>query len=63
MRLKENSLVILAPPCSSWVFMSRSTSGRSIDNPLGDPNRKFVAQGNEIISRPRVQVSVLECWC
>ena len=60
MRLKENSLVILAPPCSSWVFMSRSTSGRSIDNPLGDPDRKLVAQGNEIISRPRVYMSV--CW-
>ena len=34
-RLVPGGLVVLAPPCSSWVFMNRATSGRSSQGILG----------------------------
>ena len=33
--LAPNSLVWLAPPCCSWIWMSRSIHGRSSSQPLG----------------------------
>jgi hypothetical protein len=34
-RLAPNSLVWLAPPCCSWIWISRSVHGRSSSEPLG----------------------------
>lgn len=45
-RLKRGAFAILATVCSSWVFLNRSTSGRSQWNPLGDRTRKFVEDAN-----------------
>ena len=40
-----------APPCGSWVFLNRCTSGRSAENPLGNMSRKYVRLNNMLVSR------------
>lgn len=40
-----------APTCSSFVFLSRSTSGRSQENPWGNPSNAFVHDGNRLLLR------------
>ena len=35
LRLREGSLIHCGPPCSSWVWINRGTSGRSTSNPEG----------------------------
>ena len=57
MRLKENSVVLLAPPCSSWVWMSRGRSKRSKYDPLGDVSRTFVADANKAVSRATIRAA------
>lgn len=37
--------------CSSWVVISRGTSGRSWIAPLGDTSQRFVREGNQMTSR------------
>lgn len=44
------SLIILAPPCSSWTRVSRGTTMRSRLNPTG-LDYTFVAEANLTISR------------
>ena len=34
--LRCQSIAWLAPPCGSWVWLSRSTTGRSAETPLGN---------------------------
>lgn len=34
------------PPCSSWVWINRGTSGRSLENVMGDLAQPSVRQGN-----------------
>ena len=40
-----------APVCSSWVYMSRSSTGRRSDNVLGDEDNRKVAYANAMVSR------------
>ena len=39
------------PPCSSWVFINRWTSGRTAQNPLGNEARRYVRDANTMTSR------------
>lgn len=50
-RLKTDALLFAAPVCSSWVWMSRSCTKRTPDNPLGDVSRPNVVAGNLQVSR------------
>jgi len=50
-RLRPNTLVWLAPVCSSWVWVNRHTSGRSKAIPTGNPAVPSVQQGNQMTSR------------
>ena len=44
--------VVLGPPCSSFVFLSRGTSKRYAWNKfMGDQSRQDVRDANEIVSR------------
>lgn len=51
-RLKPGGLLHCAPVCSSWVWISRGSSGRTWYQPLGDTSRKFVKDGNCMAARP-----------
>lgn len=46
LRLKRGAFALLATVCSTWVFINRATSGRSIWNPLGRQGVKCVDDAN-----------------
>ena len=58
MRCKSNALVHFAPPCSSWVFMSRGSTGRSKLNPGGRLQYQSVRDANTIIFRVAILMLV-----
>ncbi len=41
-------LIIIAAQCSSWVWISRSTMGRSRERPYGDLHWPQVVEGNTL---------------
>eukprot|EP00971_Amphidinium_carterae_P350023 6491348-Amphidinium_carterae.3 len=47
-RMPPRSLVFLGPPCSSFVWISRSIAQRTKFNPLGNEAVQFVRTGNRI---------------
>lgn len=49
--LRRNGLLFAAPVCSSWVWMSRGSTFRSKERPLGDERVECVQQGNLQVSR------------
>ena len=51
MRVKTTGMIMLGPQCSSWVWLSRSASRRSLANPYGDPSVASVAEGNVVNER------------
>ena len=51
LRLPPGGGVLMAPVCSSWVFMSRGSTGRCLSNPLGWQDRPSVKDGNLMVSR------------
>ena len=51
MGLAPDGFLWAAPPCSSWVWMARGSSGRSKEQPLGRQSHEKVRQANEQISR------------
>ena len=50
-RVKNNGIAWFAPVCSSWTYMSRGSTQRSLHNPLGDTAVSSVAQGNCMAAR------------
>jgi len=50
-RCLANTLIWMAPVCSSWVWVNRGTSLRNAAVPLGDPNNCGVKQGNEMVAK------------
>ena len=52
LRLRKDGLAWLAPPCSSWVSISRGSTHRSASEPLGKrPRSVKVIQNNRLVSR------------
>lgn len=51
LKLKKCAQSMLAPVCSSWTWMNRHTSGRSIERPLGRPHLKYIKDANTMVSR------------
>jgi len=50
-RMRTFGLTWWAPPCSNWVWMSRGTNKRSVDDPLGDREQQRVRWNNRLVSR------------
>ncbi|CAJ1372520.1 unnamed protein product [Effrenium voratum] len=65
-RLKPGrSGLLAAPVCSTWVYMSRGSTGRSLGNPGGDPRFPATNSGNVLCSRTLVLLwiaAALQCW-
>jgi len=51
MHIKRHGFLFLAPPCSTWVFLSTSSTGRRKHNAMGDKNNKNVKSQNRLVSR------------
>ena len=66
LRLKTNGFSSWGTVCSSWIWVCRSTSQRSKENPLGDVTKEFVRIGNQMVARMALLLLVLEargcCW-
>ncbi len=50
-RIRRTGISVLAPICSSFCWLYRYTSGRSLIEPLGNENRESVFNGNLMLSR------------
>ena len=59
LRTKQGGANVNGPVCSSWVFLSRSTTQRSLLCPLGNPRVRCVAQGNEMVARLMLFILVM----
>lgn len=57
-RIREHGILWASPVCSTWVWMSRGSTGRSAENPLGDITRSAVREGNLMVSRCASSVCV-----
>lgn len=55
--LKTQRAKLTAPVCSTWVFVSRGSTHRSKDNPLGDESNSKVSNANAMVVRV-----LLLCW-
>jgi hypothetical protein len=51
LKVRRTGIVVLAPVCSSFCWLNRSTSGRTLIDPLGDERVKSVKDGNLMVSR------------
>ncbi|CAK9060067.1 Putative rhamnose biosynthetic enzyme 1 [Durusdinium trenchii] len=64
-RLKVGSGSLMAPVCSSFVFVSRGSTKRSALSPEGDPSAPSVRDGNIILCRTLVLLYIcaaLRVW-
>ena len=61
MRLVRGGLAHWGTVCSSWVWISRSTTGRSAENIQGYRDRLPVSQGNRMVARMRLLLVLLSC--
>ena len=50
-RLRPNSLIHMAPVCSSWTWMNRGTNKRSRESPLGDTRLQYIREANVMVAR------------
>jgi len=57
MKILDGGGTLAAPVCSSWTFMNRGTSKRSVDKPLGNTRLSYIQDANVMVSR----VCML-CW-
>lgn len=46
LKLKPKGLLVAGPPCGSWIWVNRSTSQRSQQNPFGNSKRGYVRDSN-----------------
>lgn len=51
MGLEPNGFLFAAPPCSSWIWISRGSSQRSEKQPLGNTGHEKVRGANEQVAR------------
>ena len=51
LRLKIGAVLWCGTPCSTWIFLSRGSTGRSTLNPLGRPLVQCVSDANILASR------------
>ncbi|CAK9064416.1 unnamed protein product [Durusdinium trenchii] len=51
LRLRPGSGKFTAPVCSSWVFLSRGSTGRTSERPLGRRELKSVEDANIMVAR------------
>ena len=67
MRCREGACLTAGIPCSSFIFMSLGSSGRTHDCPMGLESSEFVRLANNIVSRVSLLLIVAlvrsVCFC
>ena len=58
-RLRPGHFCMLAPVCSNWLWLVRSTSGRSHAFPLGNEYDPTVAWSNMMVARVALLLAIL----
>ena len=61
-RLLPGSIAPLGPVCSSWIFLSRSCSGRSVLFPIGWESRAWVRSANVMNARVALLVMLISFY-
>ncbi len=61
LRVEPGGAALLAPVCSSWVFMNQGTAGRNIANPLGNVWSSTVRSANCLVARTVLLCMLLTC--
>lgn len=61
MRLEVGGLLWSGNPCNTWVWISRSSTGRSRGNPLGRTDQACVSEANTTASRVALLVLLAVC--
>lgn len=61
MRLKVGGLLFSGTPCSTWVFVSRGSTGRSRAQPLGRVGVDCVATANVLTARVALLFAIACC--
>ncbi len=51
LRLRRGGVLWCAPPCSSWIFMSRGSTGRTPDEPWGNVASKYILAQDALVER------------
>lgn len=51
LRLVPGGFHMTAPVCSSYTWINRASTGRSIENPLGDTTDPRISRANVMVSR------------
>ena len=51
LKIRCGGILWAAPPCSSWVWISRGSTGRTKDNVLGNVEYTSVRMSNRLVSR------------
>ena len=65
LRTLRGGFSLFAPVCSTWVWVSRHSTGRSYMNPMGNVHQACTADANKMISRVVLMASLLisrGCW-
>ena len=60
-RLLPKGLSWWAPPCGTWVYMSRGSTGRSKSDPLGFTSVECVAAQNRLVKRVVLLLRFVVC--
>ena len=49
--LRPGGILWRAPPCSTWVFMSRGSTGRSMEQPWGNAQSPYILSQDALVDR------------
>lgn len=58
LRLRIKGVAWFGTPCSSWIFLSRGSTKRSRENPLGDPGSAYITSQNKIVARVVLMIKI-----
>ena len=61
LRVKPGGLLLLGTPCSTHVWVSSGSTGKSLTNARGDVSQPCVRQGNAIATRAAMVIMLAIC--
>lgn len=61
LRLRPGGLAWFGTPCSSFVWVNRFTSGRTLSEPLGNVGLRYVQQANQLAGTTALLAMLVSC--
>ena len=62
LRILEDGALHAGPPCSTWVWINRGTSGRNMERIMGDENQPSVVEGNKKLDLIDIRFFSSKLW-